>query len=114
GTHRRPPTDQEAEHILLRTAKCVVGSVELSLDCHPVFDYGKTAAHWEYSGPGYGEGVALGGAGDGPLSVVAARLMGFEGPAAHATKTLRQGEKAYVGLALHLSQYPATSEFWAE
>src|SRR5712691_2350293 len=53
GTHRRPPTDYEAEHILLRTAKCVVGSVELSLDCHPTFNYGQTAAKWEYAGQDY-------------------------------------------------------------
>ena len=49
GTNRRPPTDYEAEHILLRTARCVVGEVELSLDCQPVFDYGRTAARWELS-----------------------------------------------------------------
>src|SRR3989449_1050449 len=114
GTHRRPPTDHEAEHILLRTAKCVVGSVELSLDCHPVFDYGQTAAHWEYSGPGYGEAVAKGGDGDIPLRLVTDLRMGFEGPGAHATTTLRQGEKAYVALAWPRSQYSATSEFWAE
>src|SRR5256885_6486170 len=79
GTHRRPPTDQEAEHILLRTAKCVVGSVELSLDCHPVFDYGRTAAHWEYSGPGYGEAVARGGEGGVALRLGAGPPMGVEG-----------------------------------
>ncbi len=44
GTHRRPPTDQEAEHMLVRTARCIVGRVELSLDCEPVFNYGETAA----------------------------------------------------------------------
>src|SRR5579864_3241313 len=80
GTHRRPPTDHEAEHILLRTAKCVVGSVELSLDCSPVFDYGKTAAHWEYSGPGYEEAIATGGQGDVPLRLVTDLNIGFEGP----------------------------------
>jgi alpha,alpha-trehalase len=114
GTHRRPPTDQEAEHILLRTAKCVVGSVELSLDCSPVFDYGKTAAHWEYSGPGYGEAIASGGQGDVPLRLVTDLNVGFEGPGAHATKTLRQGEKAYVALCWPRSQYSASKELWAE
>ena len=44
GTHRRPPTDYEAEHILLRTVRCIIGHVELSLDCEPVFDYGRTEA----------------------------------------------------------------------
>ena len=114
GTHRRPPTDHEAEHILLRTAKCVVGSVELSLDCSPVFDYGKAAAHWEYSGPGYEEAIASGGQGDVPLRLVTDLNVGFEGPGAHATKTLRQGEKAYVALCWPRSQYSASKELWAE
>ena len=114
GTHRRPPTDHEAEHILLRTAKCVVGSVELSLDCSPVFDYGKTAANWEYSGPGYEEAIASGGEGDVPLRLVTDLNVGFEGPGAHATKTLRQGEKAYVALCWPRSQYSASKELWAE
>src|SRR6266700_4728410 len=114
GTHRRPPTDYEAEHILLRTAKCVVGRVDLSLDCQPAFDYGRTAAKWEYSSPGYGEAVAKGGDGDIPLRLVTDLRVGFEGPGAHATKTLRQGEKAYAALAWPRSQYSASSEFWAE
>jgi GH15 family glucan-1,4-alpha-glucosidase len=114
GTHRRPPTDQEAEHILLRTARCVVGSVELSLDCHPVFDYGKTAGTWEYSGQGYGEAIAKGGEADVPLRLVTDLRIGFEGPGAHATKTLRQGERAYVALAWSRSQYSAAKEYWAE
>ena len=29
GTNRRPPTDYEAEHILLRTVRCVNGDVQL-------------------------------------------------------------------------------------
>jgi len=114
GTHRRPPTDHEAEHILLRTAKCVVGSVELSLDCSPVFDYGKTAARWEYSGPGYEEAIASGGQGDVPLRLVTDLNVGFEGPGAHATKTLKEGETAYVALCWPRSQYSASKELWAE
>ena len=114
GTHRRPPTDYEAEHILLRTAKCVVGSVELSLDCHPVFDYGRSAAKWDYSSPGYGEAIATGGQNDIPLRLVTDLRVGFEGPGAHATTTLRQGERAYACLAWPRSQYSAGKEFWAE
>ncbi len=114
GTHRRPPTDHEAEHILLRTAKCVVGSVELSLDCHPVFDYGRTAAKWEYSSAGYGEATATGGPNDIPLRLVTDLRVGFEGPGAHATTTLRQGEKAYAALAWPRSQYSTGKQFWDE
>ena len=46
-THRRPPTDYDAEHCLLRTVKCVSGSVDLSMTCDPVFDYGRIEADWE-------------------------------------------------------------------
>jgi GH15 family glucan-1,4-alpha-glucosidase len=76
GTNRRPPTDYEGEHILLRTARCVVGDVELSLDCQPVFDYGRTSAKWEYAGPGYGEAIASGGETDVPIRLVTDLRMG--------------------------------------
>jgi GH15 family glucan-1,4-alpha-glucosidase len=114
GTNRRPPTDHEAEHILLRTAKCVVGSVELSLDCHPVFDYGRTSARWEYSGPGYGEAVASGGEDEVPLRLVTDLNIGFEGPGAHATKTLRQGDTAYVAMVWSRSRHSTGKEYWEE
>src|SRR5581483_1048955 len=94
--------------------KCVVGSVELSLDCHPVFDYGRTAARWEYSSSGYGEATATGGPNDVPLRLVTDLRVGFEGPGAHATTTLRQGERAYAALAWPRSQYSAGKQFWDE
>src|SRR5919109_4040727 len=100
--------------MLVRTAKCIVGTVELSLDCEPVFDYGKTQARWQYAGPGYGEAVAEGGEGDVPLRLVTDLRVGFEGPGAHATKTLREGETAFATLAGPRSQYSASEEFWAE
>ncbi len=57
-THRRAPTDYDADHVLLRMVRCVHGEVQLTLDCEPVFDYGRAAAHWEYTGAGYRHGVA--------------------------------------------------------
>src|SRR6266567_2286369 len=57
-THRRAPTDYEAEHILLRTVRCVNGSVQLTLDCEPAFDYGQSRAHWRYTDNVYHQGVA--------------------------------------------------------
>jgi alpha,alpha-trehalase len=114
GTHRRPPTDYEAEHILLRTVKCIIGSVELSLDCEPVFDYGRTEARWEYSGAGYGEAIAQGGGGDVPLRLVTDLRVGFEGRGAHARTTLREGDRAFVALCWPRSQWSASEEYWAE
>ena len=36
-THRRTPTDYDADHVLLRTVRCVNGEVQLGLACEPVF-----------------------------------------------------------------------------
>ena len=44
--HTRPPADDDAEHILIRTAECVDGQVEMELVCEPVFDYGANVATW--------------------------------------------------------------------
>lgn len=38
-THKRTPTDWDAEHILLRTVRCVSGTVEVLMNCEPAFDY---------------------------------------------------------------------------
>src|SRR4051794_26073147 len=39
--HRRAPTDYDTEHVLLREVRCVNGEVQMSLDCSPMFDYGR-------------------------------------------------------------------------
>src|SRR5512132_3911719 len=38
--HTRPPSDEDADHALVRTAKGINGSVEIDLVCEPAFDYG--------------------------------------------------------------------------
>src|SRR6266571_4567611 len=57
-THRRSPTDFDAEHCLLRTVKCVSGAVDVSMTCEPVFDYGQVEPQWTYEGAGYGSVLA--------------------------------------------------------
>jgi alpha,alpha-trehalase len=57
-THRRAPTDYDADHVLLSLVRCVNGEVQIRLDCGPVFDYGRVRARWEYTGAGYREAVA--------------------------------------------------------
>ncbi len=49
-----------------------------------------------------------------PLRLVTDLRVGFEGPGAHATKTLREGETAFVALCWPRSQYSASEEFLAE
>jgi GH15 family glucan-1,4-alpha-glucosidase len=44
--HTRPPTDDDADHLLVRTVRCIEGTVEMELVCEPVFDYGRTPPVW--------------------------------------------------------------------
>ena len=47
--HTRPPSDEDADHALVRTADCIDGSVEIDLVCEPVFDYGRVPGEWTLS-----------------------------------------------------------------
>ncbi len=44
--HTRPPTDDDADHMLVRTVVCIEGEVEVELVCEPAFDYGREPASW--------------------------------------------------------------------
>jgi alpha,alpha-trehalase len=97
-SHRRSPTDHDADHVLLRMVECVQGSAEIKLECEPAFDYGGLAADWEYTGSGYGEAVARSEGMNLELRLVTDLRLGFEGPRARARTTLREGETAFVAL----------------
>ena len=57
----RAPTDYDADHVLLRVARCLSGQVQLRMECAPVFDYGRTPATWSYPDEGYRTARAVGG-----------------------------------------------------
>jgi GH15 family glucan-1,4-alpha-glucosidase len=125
NTHRRSPTDHDADHVLLRTIKCVQGSAEIKLDCEPAFDYGGLAADWSYSGPGYSEAIARSEGMDLELHLVTDLRLGFEGPRARARSTLHEGEVCFVALGWATHSLPksyeeaearlaATRRFWQE
>src|SRR2546423_11875990 len=70
-SHRRSPTDHDADHVMLRLVECVQGSAEIKLDCEPAFDYGGLAADLAHTGEGYGEAVARAEGVDVELRLVA-------------------------------------------
>jgi GH15 family glucan-1,4-alpha-glucosidase len=125
-SHRRSPTDHDADHVMLRLIACVQGSAEIKLDCEPAFDYGGLAADWEYTGSGYSEAVARSeGMGDLKLRLVTDLRLGFEGPRARARTTLYEGDKAFVALGWSSHGMPTsyqeaeawmnrTARFWQE
>ncbi|MDT5195665.1 MAG: alpha,alpha-trehalase [Mycobacterium sp.] len=111
-THRRTPMDWDAEHILLRTVRCVSGVVELVMSCEPAFDYHREAATWEYSAAAYGEAIAR--AGKNPEAHPTMRLttnlrIGLEGHEARARTRLNEGDNVFV--ALSWSKHPAPQTF---
>ncbi len=111
GTHRRVPMDWDAEHTLLRTVRCVSGTVELMMDCEPSFDYHRSSASWEYSASGYGEAVAR--ANRDPDAHPTLRLttnlrIGLEGRQARARTRLKEGENVFVALSFSKNPAPQT------
>jgi len=108
-SHRRAPTDYDADHVLLRTLRCVDGTVEVALDCEPKFDYGRIEARWEYAAEGYDEVLASGPGTDLRLSLVSDLRLGIEGGRARARTTLRNQETAFV--ALSWTEHPSPRTF---
>jgi alpha,alpha-trehalase len=108
-THNRAPTDYDADHVLLRTVRCVNGEVEVLLDCEPAFDYGRKRRIWEYTGSGYHEGVVRWEKGGVELRLTTDLNLGFEGPRATAHHRMKEGEQIYV--ALSWSEHPAPQDF---
>ncbi|TSE00039.1 glycoside hydrolase family 15 protein [Skermania sp. ID1734] len=112
-THRRTPQDWDAEHILLRTVKCVSGVVELELSCEPAFDYHRAPAKWEYTGKVYEEATATArcvGPGVHPeLKLTTDLRLGLEGREARARRRMVEGDNVFV--ALSWSELPAPQTF---
>ena len=107
---RRTPGDSDARHVLVRTAKCLHGSVDVMLNCEPSFNYGRVDAEWEYSGtptttsrrrtPDYNQHHRL--TGD--------MRFGIEGRALRARHRLVEGESCFVVMSWTDAPLPATQE----
>jgi GH15 family glucan-1,4-alpha-glucosidase len=107
-THRRSPTDYDADHVLLRMLRCVNGEVQITLDCEPVFDYGRVRGEWEYTGPGYHEGVCRAEGAEVELKLTSDMNIGFEGPRATARTLIKEGETRFCALSWSEHAPPAT------
>jgi GH15 family glucan-1,4-alpha-glucosidase len=95
--HTRPPADDDADHLLVRTVTCIEGQVEIELVCEPVFDYGRTVATWSLVDAGRHAADAT-GAGQ-TLRLHTDMELGIEANRARARHVLRQGEQLYCALS---------------
>jgi GH15 family glucan-1,4-alpha-glucosidase len=108
-THRRTPTDYDAEHVLLRTVRCVNGELQLGLSCEPAFDYGAQRARWEYSGGGYTQAVARADGSEVELRLTTDLNLGIEGPRVTARHMIKEGESVFC--ALSWSEHGAPEDY---
>ena len=95
--HTRPPADDDAEHVLVRTVECVEGQVEVELVCEPAFDYGRAPAEWNvldgdrHTADASGAGVTL--------RLTSDLALGVEGNRIRGRHVLRAGDRAWCALS---------------
>ena len=94
--HTRPPTDEDADHLLVRVAFCMEGEVEMELTCEPVFDYGRLPAEWSVHEDGH---TADASGEELTIRLHTDMALGVEGDRVRARHVLRQGEQLYCSLS---------------
>ncbi len=119
--HTRPPTDEDANHVLVRTVKCIEGSVEIELVCEPGFDYGRVFPEWTLTTDRHRADAA--GAGQS-MRVQTDLLLGVEANHVRARHVLHEGEELFCSLSWDddapvpttveeaNAQLEATTRFW--
>jgi GH15 family glucan-1,4-alpha-glucosidase len=95
--HTRPPADDDAAHLLVRTVECLEGTVEVELVCEPAFDYGRVEATWTLADTGSHQADAVGN--DQGFRLSTDMLIGIEGGSARA-RHLGNFPQAFSHLAL--------------
>jgi GH15 family glucan-1,4-alpha-glucosidase len=95
--HTRPPADDDADHMLVRTVECLDGQVEIDLVCEPVFDYGRTAGEWILvEGDRHAADASAAGQ---TIRLRSDLALGIEGGRVRGRHVLGQGERAYCTLS---------------
>jgi GH15 family glucan-1,4-alpha-glucosidase len=95
--HTRPPADDDADHLLVRTARCLEGEVEVELVCEPIFDYGRTVA--DVALVDGGRQVADASGAGQTLRLATSMELGVEANRVRARHVLRAGEQLWCALS---------------
>ena len=93
--HTRPPTDEDGDHMLVRTVLCLDGTVEVELVCEPVFDYGRTPAEWSLIDAHTADATGAGQT----IRLKSDLALGVEGDWVRARHDLTKGEQIYCSLS---------------
>jgi alpha,alpha-trehalase len=97
SSHTRPPTDFDADHLLVRVIECIQGQVQMEMVCEPMLDYGATEAKWSTV---EGEPGAL-DATDGKtvFRLFSDTRMGIEGNRVRSRHTMSEGERRFCAIS---------------
>jgi GH15 family glucan-1,4-alpha-glucosidase len=97
SSHTRPPTDYDADHVLVRVIECIQGQVQVEMVCEPMLDYGATMARWA---PVEDEPRALDAINEKTeFRLFSDMRMGIEGNRVHSRHTLAEGEKRFCAIS---------------
>ena len=97
--HTRPPADADGDHLLVRTALCLDGRVELELICEPDFDYGRVPAAWTLVGDDRHTADAKVEAEGLTVRLTSSIPLGIEGDWIRGRHVLEQGDQAFCALS---------------
>jgi GH15 family glucan-1,4-alpha-glucosidase len=105
SSHTRPPTDYDADHLLVRMIECVQGQVQVEVVCEPMFDYGATPATWtrvelESTSHDAHDACEMDAADGGTRFRLFSDIrMGIEGNRTHGRHTMVEGEKRFCAIS---------------
>jgi GH15 family glucan-1,4-alpha-glucosidase len=99
SVYRPAPSDYQAERVLLRTVRCLSGSIEFVLECEPAFDYGRERGIWRRAGDAYGRAEVAPADGEPPIRLTTDLNLGLEGPRAMARRRLQTGDQVFCALS---------------
>jgi alpha,alpha-trehalase len=95
--HTRPPADDDADHLLVRTVECLDGPVEVELICEPAFDYGRAEATWALVDGSRHAADATGA--EQTVRLRSDLAVGIEGNRVRGRHVLETGDRAYCSLS---------------
>ncbi len=109
SSHTRPPTDYDADHLLVRMIECIQGQVQVEIVCEPMLDYGSTVAKWSLVDTPDGscavdcksdvaEELDASG-GQTAFRLFSDIRLGIEGNRTHGRHTMSEGEKRFCALS---------------
>jgi alpha,alpha-trehalase len=119
--HTRPPSDEDAQHVLVRTVTCLDGEVEIDLVCEPALDYGRVPAGWTLADDRHSADAAGAGL---TIRLYTDLLLGIEENRVRARHVLVKGEQLFCALSWAeglagpatleqaRAQLEATTQFW--